>query len=119
MSAAHLIDPLLVNKITLMAYKLSPHPVATLITDCVKEANEDMTLDLDDYLDNYYIQCDEDGNTDDVEVDGSPYYIDGDYDDGIIYDVEYIEDNQFEDYKDEILDMPLCDKLNLQCVKLQ
>jgi len=114
MSAAHLIDPLLVNKITLMAYKLSPHPIATLITDCLKEANWEMTMDLDDYLDNYYVQCDIEGNTD-GEVDGSNYYIDGDYDDGIVYDWEYIEDNQYEDYKDEILEMPLYDKLHLKC----
>jgi len=33
MSAAHSIPDVLVSKITLMAYKLSPHPCATMIKD--------------------------------------------------------------------------------------
>ena len=114
MSAAHLIDPLIVNKITLMAYKLNPHPLATLITECVEEANEDFTMELEDYLSNYYEPCDEDGNTDGDEVDESNYYLDAERDDGIIYDVEYIADNQYEDYKEEILEMPLYDKMGLR-----
>ena len=120
MSAAHKIDRHIVDKITLMAYQLSPNPCATLIKDYIDEANDELLIPFDDFLDRNFLQCDVDGNLhldyyEWGDVDGSPYYIDADsnYDDPIVYDVEYIEDNQYEDYKIETLNVPFIEKVPL------
>jgi len=52
MSAAHLIDNHIADKITLMAYKLSPHPTAKIFWDYIVEMSQDHYLsDPLDYAD--------------------------------------------------------------------
>jgi len=52
MSAAHNIDPLIAAKITLMAYKLAPHPTASIMWEYITEMTEDHYLsDPLDYAD--------------------------------------------------------------------
>ena len=47
--AAHKIDQHIVDKITLMAYKMSPHPCAVIIMDYKQRAIDDTCLCRSDY----------------------------------------------------------------------
>ena len=61
MSAAHLIDTLLVDKITMMAYQLNPHPLATMVKSNVEdtmewvEENVEEGNTIDDYHPSYWM----------------------------------------------------------------
>jgi len=49
MSAAHSIPDVLVSKITLMAYKLSPHPCAVMVMDYKAKLMDQVLLCRNDY----------------------------------------------------------------------
>ena len=61
MTAAHLIDALLVDKIIMMTYQLKPHPLATIIKSNVEdtmvwvEENVEEGCVLDDYHPSYWM----------------------------------------------------------------
>ena len=78
MSAAHNIDSHIADKITLMAYKLAPHPTAKIMWDYIAEMTEDNYLsDSLDYADENGI--DEDDPTLEAKYDAYVKTMSNDY----------------------------------------